>query len=208
VNDSDQEQRADLYPDLAAVLLAGGKSRRMGADKALLSLGGQPVVQLLAARLRRLTDQVLLSANEPPAYAFLGLPIVPDVYPGRGPLAGLHAGMLHTERPLVLLLACDLPGVSSTLLRRMIEGTEGFDAVAPATCDGLLHPVCAVYRRTCMPIIVGNLRRGDNQMLSLLEDRRLHVRRLTPDVGAFTAADLMDVNSPEDYAKYLGLGKP
>ena len=125
----------------------------MGCDKAMLRLGGQPVAQLLANRLHEFTDQVLLSTNEPSAYLFLGLPAVADLYPGCGPMAGVHAALLHTARSLVLVLACDLPAVTTQLLRRIIECAEGFDAVVPMTSDGLLHPVCALYRRTCLPVI-------------------------------------------------------
>jgi molybdopterin-guanine dinucleotide biosynthesis protein A len=208
VSNSKSVTNPALYPDVAAVLLAGGHSRRMGYDKALLSLGEQPIVQVLAMRLHELTNQVLLSANDPSAYAFLGLRTIPDIYPSRGPLAGLHAAMLHTLRPLVLVLACDLPCVSTTLLRHMIECSAGFDIVIPVTSDGCLHPVCAVYRRTCQQSAEHNLSVGENRMLSLLEDPRLRTRRLSSLEGAFSDADLTDLNSPEDLEKYRRLSKP
>jgi molybdopterin-guanine dinucleotide biosynthesis protein A len=196
------------YPELAAVLLAGGHSRRMGWDKALLSLEEQPIVQVLAMRLLELTDQVFLSANDPPAYAFLELPIVPDVYPCRGPLAGLHAAMLHTLRPLVLVLACDLPRVPTALLRHLVECAAGFDIVVPVTSDGALHPVCAVYRRTCQESVEHNLRVGDNRMLCLIEDPKLRTRHLTAREGAFSDGDLMDLNTPEDFERYQRPSRP
>jgi molybdopterin-guanine dinucleotide biosynthesis protein A len=192
-----------MHPDLAAVLLAGGKSRRMGCDKAVLSLGGQPVALLLANRLHEVTDQVLLSTNEPSAYSFLGLTAVADLYPGCGPMAGVHAALRHTARSMVLVLACDLPAVTTQLLRRIIECAEGFDAVVPMTSDGLLHPVCALYRRACLPVIEQNLRSGENQMMALFDSRHLRVRRLPPGEGDFTDANLMDVDSPEDYFQCL-----
>ena len=160
-------------------------------------------MQLLAMRLHEFTDQVLLSTNKPSVYSFLGLPAVADLYPGCGPMAGVHAALRHTARSMVLVLACDLPGVTTHLLRRIIECAEGFDAVVPITSDGLLHPVCALYRRTCLPVIEENLRSGENQMLTLFDPRQLRVRRLSPCEGGFTDADLMDVNSPEDYLQCL-----
>lgn len=207
MNDADSLKNPRLYPDVAAVLLAGGRSRRMGCDKALLRLGKQPVLQLLATRLRELTDQVFLSANDPPAYDFLGLRIIPDIYTSRGPLAGLHAAMLHTLRPLVLVLACDLPSVPTSLLRHMIECSTGFDIVIPVTSDGCLHPVCAVYRRTCQQSIEDSLCAGENRMISLLDDPRLRTRLLQSVDGAFSDADLTDLNSPEDVEKYRRLSR-
>lgn len=194
--------------DLAAVLLAGGKSRRMGREKALLFLDGRPVVQILAERLSRLTDQVFISTNDPQTFTFLGLPSITDIYPGRGPLGGLHAAMTHTSRPLLLVLACDLPGASTDFLQYLIDCSADYDVVIPCTSDGRLHPVCAVYRRTCLAQVRQILEIGENRMLSLLEDPKLRVRRVAPGEGLFSEADLFDLNSPEDYAKYLRLHRP
>ena len=94
-------------PDLSAVILAGGNSRRMGTDKALLVLQGRSLIGTIVDRVRMITDEIWISANDQFKYEFLGLPVIQDVYQGQGPLAGLHSGMRHTGRPLVLLLACD-----------------------------------------------------------------------------------------------------
>src|SRR5688572_20417127 len=103
-----------MNPDLCAVLLAGGQSRRMGRNKALIPLDGCPIITRLACEAGQLTDQIIISANDIPVYESLGLPIVPDVYQGQGPLAGLHAAMTYSERPLLLALACDLPAVKES----------------------------------------------------------------------------------------------
>ena len=180
----------------------------MGFDKALLSLGRQPVAQMLAARLRELTDQVFLSTNDPSVYSFLGLPAIADAYPGRGPLAGLHAAMLHTSRFWVLVLACDLPGVSTILLRRLIESSSDFDAVIPVTSDGRMHPVCALYSRNCLGLVEKYLGAGENRMINLLENPKLRVLRITAAEGFFSDAELHDVNSLQDYEEYLRLSEP
>ncbi len=198
---------AGLRSDVSAVLLAGGNSLRMGRDKALLNIHGRPVVQVLAARLRTVTDEVLLSANDPSAYAFLELPTIRDLFDGRGPLAGLHAGMRHTLRPFTLVLACDLPGVPVLLLQRLIDRSTEYDAVVPCTSDGLLHPVCAIYNRTCLPIVEQNLMSGANQILAILGDPKLRVLRLNSAEGGFRDRDLININSPSDLQNYLHICK-
>ena len=196
------------YPELAATLLAGGRSRRMGRNKALLQVEGKTVLQLLANRLSELTDQVFVSAPDPSEYAFLNLVTVRDVYPGHGPLAGLHAALLSTSRRWVLVLACDLPGVSAVLLRQLVDSAEGHDAVIPATRDGLLHPACAVYSRNCLPIVEENLRLNKNRMLCLAEDPRMRVRIWRPPEEACAEIQLFDVNSPTDFTEFLDRSKP
>jgi molybdopterin-guanine dinucleotide biosynthesis protein A len=189
--------------DVAAVLLAGGRSRRMGSDKALLPLDGMPMVQRIAGRLREVTDEVLLSAGDPSAYGFLQLPFVPDRFPDRGPMAGLHAAMLHTSRPRVLLLACDLPRVSAVLLRHAIRQANGFDIVVPVTSDGCPHPVCAVYGRACLPTLERNLQAGDNRLVSLLDEPGLQIRRWHIAEDGFSDAELSDIDHPQDFEALL-----
>ncbi len=197
----------EFYGDVAAVLLAGGNSLRMGRDKALLKLEGSPIIKVLSDRLRLVTDEVLLSANDPAAYAFLELPVIPDIFSGCGPMAGLHAAMRRTLRPWILVLACDLPGVTESLLQQLIVRTADYDAVVPCTSDGCLHPLCAIYKQTCLPTVERNLIRGVNGMLAIFEDPKLRVLRLNPNEGGFRDADLININSPHDFHNYLRLHK-
>lgn len=197
----------DICEDVAAVLLAGGRSDRMGRDKALLALQGVPVVRLLADRLREITDEVMISANDPSAFSFLGLPAVADRYEGRGPLAGIHAAMHRTSRPWVLALACDLPGVSTPFLRNLIAASPGFDAVIPVTSDGGFHPACALYHRRCLPAMDRNLAAGANKLMLLIEEPGLRISRFTLETRQFPDAELFDVNTPRDFAKFQKISK-
>ena len=190
-----------MNPELCVVLLAGGQSRRMGRNKALIPLQGRPMISRLASEVGRLSDQILISANEIPLYESLGLPVVPDIYKGQGPLAGLHAAMLHSERPLLLALACDLPSVKESFLRLLVRIAEGYDAVIPVTSDGRPHPLCAVYRRSCLPTLECNLKIGMNKITKVLE--RLNVNWLPESPTTFLAGEVCNLNTPEDLAFFL-----
>ena len=185
-------------PDLSAVILAGGNSRRMGTDKALLVLQGRPLIDTIVDRVRLLTDEIWISANDPFKYQFLGLPVIEDVYPGQGPLAGLHSGMRHTGRPLVLLLACDLPRVGERLFRNLVANLGDYDAVIPRTADGRFHPLCGLYRKTCLTAIEKNLLSGLNKMTGIFDEGSLRVRPLGPEEGMFQESDVCNLNFPED----------
>ena len=188
---------------ICGVLLAGGKSLRMGLNKAFLSIEGQPMVVRSVDRLAAVTDEILISSNDPAPYEFLGLPVIPDLFPGQGPLAGLHAAMTRTRRSQILLLACDLPRIHSGMLARLIRYAPAFDAVVPRTADQRIHPLCAVYRRTCLERIESNLVRLENRMAALLEDPSLKVKWLAPAEGSFAPEDLINLNSPNDLEGYL-----
>jgi molybdopterin-guanine dinucleotide biosynthesis protein A len=196
--------REELHPDLCAVLLAGGKSRRMGTDKALLRVDGRPLIERLISECRRLTDEIRISAAAAGDYASVGVPVIPDIHAEHGPLAGLHAGLLATARSFVLLLACDLPGARAEWLRRMLAFTSQYDAVIPRTADGQVHPLCAVYSRSCLPEVEHNLASGKNKMTALFDGGRLRVLWLDGASGGFSDGDLRNINTPEDLVNYLG----
>jgi len=197
-----------VYSDVCVVILAGGRSSRMGFDKALLRIGGKPLIQSLADLAAQLAGEVLISTNDPTHYLFLNLPIVEDTYKGQGPLAGLHAGMARTKKSLVLLLGCDLPNASRMPLGRIVDGAPGFDAVVPRTSDGRLHPHCAVYRRTCLDLLREQLEAGRNKAAEFLSRPGLHVRVLDPEEGGFSDSDLVNLNTPEDLKMLAPAGDP
>jgi molybdopterin-guanine dinucleotide biosynthesis protein A len=193
-----------LITNLGAAILAGGISSRMGCNKALLPVDGVPLIQRLTCLLEPLTEQVFISANDPVPYAFLGLPIVSDIHAGQGPLAGLHAAMVRCELPVMLLLACDLPRVQEPLLRKLIAGIDEHDAVIPMTSDSRVHPLCAVYRRTCLPAIEHNLREGKNKMTDIFESNSLQVLYLSNERGGFSDDELYNLNRPVDLRALSG----
>ena len=174
----------------------------MGFNKALLELNGRPLIQILADRTRRLTDHVYISSNDPDSYRFLDIPVIPDRFVGHGPLAGLHAAMLHRESPLYVLLACDLPNLPVSLLKKMILLSEGFDAAIPRTGDNLAHPLCAVYGRSCLPYIEGSLKRGEKKFIETFLQDSLSVKWISPEEGEYNEIDLANINSPEDLRSF------
>jgi len=174
----------------------------MGRNKALIEVEGRPLIVRLAEQASRLSNQVFVSASDDAAYRFLGLPALPDLYPGQGPLAGLHAAFRRTDRPLILLLACDLPALRDVMLRRLIELSAGYDAVIPRTSDGRRHPLCAVYRRSCLRTLEQNLEAGLNKMTELFRDESLRVRWVDGRDGLFDDLDLRNLNTPEDMEQY------
>jgi molybdenum cofactor guanylyltransferase len=173
----------------------------MGFNKALLKVGGQPLIQILVNRIRPLTDRILISSNDGSAYKFLDIPVIPDHFSGHGPLAGIHAAMLWDMSPLFLVLACDLPNLQESFLSNLISLTTGFDAAIPRTRDGLAHPLCAVYRRTCLSSMEHALERGANKVIENFLDSSLSIKWVDPDEGHFEDADLANINTPEDLSR-------
>jgi len=170
----------------------------MGFNKALLDVSGKPLIQMLIDRILPITDRILISSNDPDTYTFLDFPVIADHFPGNGPLAGFHSAMLQNPGPLFILLACDLPNLKTRLLETLLSLSDGFDAVIPRTRDGIVHPLCAIYRRTCLPSVERALARGANKVVRTFLDESLAVRWVDSDEGKFEDTDLANINTPED----------
>jgi molybdenum cofactor guanylyltransferase len=198
---------------LSLLILAGGKSTRMGQDKAWLMLDGRPLVMRVIDRVLPLVDEVIISTNQPDAFdAWLPSLTVPahtaaDRYRGAGPLAGLHAGLLAARCDLVVALATDMPFVNPALISYLAQLATGADIDAvvpqipsPETGQVGLEPLHAIYRKSCLPAIEGCLAADQRRVVSFLEQVRLRVvsadeiRPLDPFFRSFA-----NLNTPQDW---------
>lgn len=180
---------------LTAAILAGGKSSRMGENKALLSFRGHPMIGMVADAARPVAAELFVVADEGAPYLAMGLKTVADVYTGRGPLGGLHAALTASRTEATLLLACDIPLVSTSLLRYLAAFPSGAPARV-AEIDGRIQPLCAVYDKRCLPVIE-RLIADDRLMMAALLDT-VHAQRvpITPDLPFFRPGLLTNINDP------------
>ncbi len=154
-------------------VLAGGQSTRMGRDKALLEIGGRPLIQTAVDLLSALTDRVvILGPSE--RYGFLGVPVVPDRVPSRGPLSALYTGLERSGTDVNLFLACDMPLMQGTFLKLLLERAPLADAVLMRLGDGSLEPLCAVYNRSCLPAVKANYQSRRFKLSDLFPQLRTH----------------------------------
>lgn len=188
-----------VIEDLTGIVLAGGQARRMGhVNKALLTVGGQPVLDRILARLHETCAHVLIVANDPAPYERRGITVVPDVMPGHGALGGLHAGLLHAPTERVFACACDMPFISPALIRTLASLLQEADAAVPRDGYGL-QPLHAVYARRIAPRIPPMLERGDLKLGRFVGT--LNARILPPGETATYAAEaeiFFNVNTPAD----------
>jgi molybdopterin-guanine dinucleotide biosynthesis protein A len=166
-----------VRPRAAAILLAGGRSTRMGRDKGLLPIDGTPLVARVVDQLKAVFSVCLLSVrNADHPYGFLGLEAVPDEQPGRGPLMGILSGLRQSPCDLNFVCACDIPEIHLGFVLDMLNRAEGYDLVLPWSPGGRPEPLFAVYRRTVVPAAEAILREGGRRIVDLLDlVRVLHV---------------------------------
>ena len=207
-------------PRVSGIIVAGGESRRMGRDKAFIDFDGMPLIARVLERIQPLCTEVTIVANDKDAYAQFGVPVIGDVYPGKGSLGGTYSGVLAAREQYVLAVACDMPFLNTKLLRYLISLASGFDVVIPRAEDLVskpphpnaprktrrllakqvdLHPMHAVYAKTCLPVMHARLRDGDLRLIGFHDDVR--VRVVEPaEVDRFDPQHLsfFNANTPED----------
>ncbi|MFP5107301.1 molybdenum cofactor guanylyltransferase [Neobacillus sp. C211] len=130
----------------AAIILSGGKSSRMGTNKALLKINEKTNIERIADTLKLSFNDIILVTNHPEDYQFLGLKMVSDYYPDKGPLAGVHAGLLSSKYDTNFIVACDMPFVSGELAEVLVNKSGDYDAVIPVI-NGVQHPLFAVFQK-------------------------------------------------------------
>ena len=159
-------------PDVTALILAGGRSRRFGSDKARHEVEGRSMIARVYEAAAPLSRRVLVGVGgAAPRYDVPGpVQYVTDRHAEAGPLAGLQAGLLAAETPWLLALACDLPFLTTAALRTLLAArSPDADAVVAETPDGRRHPLCACYRRRILPAVEAQLAAGAFALHALLE---------------------------------------
>jgi molybdopterin-guanine dinucleotide biosynthesis protein A len=187
-------------PDVEGFILTGGKSSRMGTDKARLLLGAQNFTEKIAAALSSITDAVRVVGAEAPGGVW---EIVPDVHREWGALGGLHAALYACRKPWAIIVACDLPFVTGELFQRLFSLRENFEAIVPVQADGRRQPLCALYQTmACLPCAEELIAAGERRPRALLQ--RVDTRLVAPfELADLKGAELFftNVNTPEDYAR-------
>ncbi len=184
---------------MTGIVLAGGESRRMGADKAFLPFAGKPLVARVLDAVRRACGTVILVVHSPDGFADLGAVVVTDALEERGPLTGIYSGLLRSEDEYNFVAACDMPFLLPQLISHLESVSPGHDITVPRV-RGMLEPLHAVYRRSLLPTIEERLRSGRKDVRGLLDGAR--VRIVTEEeIGRFDPVfrSFENVNTRREY---------
>lgn len=181
----------------AAIILAGGRSRRMRREKPLLPVNGRPLIESVIAQIRPCFHTILISAGDREKFAFLGLPVVEDEAPGQGPLRAILSALRASASRGNFILACDIPVIHLPFLERILALAPSSEIVVPRYRDGKFEPLFAAYDRSVIPVIEKQVAAGDLRISSLFRACRTE----------FVAMDgekwFRNLNTIEEYHDYL-----
>ncbi len=187
------------------IILAGGKSSRMGTNKALLPIAGKLNIERTIDTLSEVTNELIIVTNAKEQYECFGIRMVSDRIQDKGPLAGMEAGIRHSNTNINVVVACDMPFISADVLRFLQNKVASYDAVIPYIFKKL-HPTCAVYTKSVLPVLESNLNENELRLYQMIQ--MLHVNYI--DENQFEALDIsledvfFNMNVQQEYQQVIG----
>jgi molybdopterin-guanine dinucleotide biosynthesis protein A len=194
--------------DTSAIVLAGGRSSRMGTPKALLPFDGEPLIVHIVATLRRIFTGIVVVAAVGQDLPPMDVKLVRDEVPYQGPVGGIYYGLTAAAGEAGFVTSCDSAFLNAGLIFHLVSQLPGHDVVVPYW-EGRFQPLQAVYRRSVLPLLAEQLARGELRPIQLFDrvrTRRIdeeEIRRFDPDGMSF-----FNMNTPEDYAEALRRWRP
>jgi molybdenum cofactor guanylyltransferase len=184
---------------IAAFILAGGRSSRMGSDKAFLELAGKPLIARAVELARKVADDVSIVGEQKKLAEYA--PLITDIYSTRGPLAGIHAALSNSNSDWNLILAVDLPFLNAAFLKYLLTQAQSSAAIVtvPST-NNYFQPLCAVYRRRFAAAAESALAKGKNKIDALFAGIALRtISEEEMQANQFSAAMFRNLNTPEEW---------
>jgi molybdopterin-guanine dinucleotide biosynthesis protein A len=186
-----------LIEKATAIIMAGGRSTRMGTDKSMLPIEGRPIIKGICERLSTCFEQILISADNKEKFEFLGCEVIPDKIPRQGPLMGIASALEASSNELNFVAACDIPHMELRHIRRIIsEAADGeHDIVVPVAADGQYEPLFAIYRKSTLMAINKVLASGGRKISDVFA--LCNVKKI------YLGADLVNLNTTAEYEEFL-----
>lgn len=184
---------------ITGIILAGGKSSRMGFDKGLADVNGNKMIELVYAALLQVTDDVMIIANTN-AYDYLQLPVYKDIFEDKGPIAGIYTGLSHSTTQKNLIVACDMPFVNHKLLQRMLEYGNNYEIVVPSV-NGQMEPLCGFYKKEIAEQLKEIIEMNILSVHKAIEFFDYHTMAVN-DTEAMENNPFANLNRPEDLQNY------
>lgn len=192
---------------MTAVILAGGKSRRLGGiDKPLIAIGGQRIIDRTFRIVSNCCQEILISSNNPQPYTTFPVTTVPDLYPDHGALGGIYSCLRQAVFPYVLMLAGDMPFISAAAIRHLWSRHEDYDVILPKSSDGR-QPLHAIYNKNCMAAIKKQLDHGKLKISGFFSEVRVLEIPTEQHPSCFGPRYFFNLNTPADINQARQLAK-
>ncbi len=194
----------DQQKNITAFILSGGSSSRMGENKALLKINGMYQIQRLLEILNPIFDNIIISSNDIQQFKFTGKKVIKDIYSGQGPLAAIHAGLTETETENNFFISCDMPFISTEMIKYLIHYKSNALIVLPKV-EGKIQQLCGMYSKSILPNVEAHLLEAQKnkstvkgsifELLGIVTNETVEVSKLK----IYNKEIFFNMNTPNDY---------
>jgi len=205
-----------MYDDITGIILSGGKSSRMGENKSLMKINDSTMIERVVNLMKSYFTEVILITNTPDEYEFLNISLYEDIFTYRGPLAGIHSGLHHSETERNFIISCDIPLMTGEIIKYLIE-YETDKPITICKADGFIQQLAGLYSKSVLPNAekllkenIENETRSESQtkrkckVLSLIDVAGAQIINVEK-LSFYEEGTFFNMNRPEDYQKILEL---
>jgi molybdopterin-guanine dinucleotide biosynthesis protein A len=188
----------NINPHITAIILAGGKSSRMGQDKGLMLLNGKYFVQHVIDAVSSLASDIIIVSNQS-EYEVLGYRVEKDIIKENGPLAGIYTGLVYSQHNINIVLSCDVPLISTKMLEFLLNhNSESYDVTLPSF-QNKIHYLIGVYHKRCAEPFMHELRKGQLRVKTALEKVIVNI----VNTNHFHAGEFLNINTPQEFQNLI-----
>ena len=187
---------------ITGIVLAGGRSRRMGEDKSLIKLNGKPLVEYSIDALKPLCDKVIISSNNP-HFEFTGCEVWPDELPDQAPMIGIYSCLKRSETELNIFLSCDMPLISTSMIGFLLAKSAAFDITVPIHENGQIEPLCGIYKKSSIVIIKEFIDSRNYRLNECIRSASCQFIPVDSQIPCNTPNLFLNINTPTDFGYLL-----
>jgi len=183
---------------ITGIVLAGGRSSRMGSDKSMMKLKDKSLTEYAIDVLKPLCGKVVISSNNF-IYEFTGCEVWPDELPDRAPMIGIYSCLKRSETDINIILSCDMPLMSTEMLEYLVANSASYDITLPVHGNHFIEPLCGIYKQSSIKILKEFIDRGNFRLNECIQAGSNQLVPIGPELSFYSPELFSNINTPDDY---------
>jgi molybdenum cofactor guanylyltransferase len=187
---------------VTGIVLAGGRSSRMGEDKSLMKLNGKSLVEFSIDALKPLCDKVVISSNNL-IYDFTGCEVWPDELPGQAPIIGIYSCLRRSDTEINIFLSCDMPLMSTLMVRYLLVKSADSDITVPIHENGQIEPLCGIYKKSSIDVLKEFIDKDNYRLNECIRAASYQFIPVDSQIPCNSPNLFLNINTPSDFGYLL-----
>ena len=189
---------------ITGIVLAGGRSRRMGTDKSMMMLNGKSMIEYSIDALKPLCNKVVISSNNF-IYDFTGCEVWPDELPDQAPMVGIYSCLKRSKTDINIILSCDMPLMSASVLEFLLSNSSNHEITVPIHKDGFIEPLCGIYKQSSMKVLKDFIDDDNFRLNECIRAASHHLISIGSEFPFLSENMFLNINTPDDFNDLISI---